>query len=128
MTKPKYLFVGGLVAMGFDPSGKFLLTVTHSGRGVFATETWERVARDPTLAYPDAGKAVGIGPIDGQLIDVQERDERREQIVMQSPDGRFRLLGESEGITISEQSGAAHRNQPVGPEPNRTSPAAGSGG
>jgi len=39
MTYPKYLFVGGLVAMGFDPSGKFLLTITHSGRGVFATET-----------------------------------------------------------------------------------------
>jgi hypothetical protein len=128
MMYPKHLFVGGLVAMGFDPSGKFLLTVTHSGRGVFATETWERVARDPALAYPDDGKAVGIGPIDGQVIDVQERDERREQIVMQSPDGRFRLLGESEGITISEQGGAANRSQPVGPEPDRKSPAAGSGG
>jgi hypothetical protein len=128
MTYSKHLFVGGLVAMGFDPSGRFLLTVTHSGRGVFATETWERVARDLTLAYPDAGKAVGIGPIDGQVIDVQERDERRDQIVMQSPDGRFRLLGESEGITISEQSGPANRSQPVGPERNRMSPAAGSGG
>jgi hypothetical protein len=128
MTYPKHLFVGGLVAMGFDPSGKFLLTVTHSGRGVFATETWERVARDPTLAYSDAGKAVGIGPIDGQVIDVQERDERRDQIDMQSPDGRFRLLGESEGITICEQGGPANRSQPAGPEPNRTSPAAGSGG
>jgi len=128
MTYPKHLFVGGLVAMGFDPSGRFLLTVTHSGRGVYATETWERVARDPTLAYQDAGKALGIGPIDGQVIDVQERDERRDQIIMQSPDGRLRLLGESEGITISEQSGAANRSQPVGPEPNRTPPAAGSGG
>jgi len=128
MTNPKHLFVGGLVAMGFDPSGKFLLTVTHSGRGVFATETWERVARDPALAYPETGKAVGIGPIDGQVIDVQERDERREQIVMQSPDGRFRLLGESDGITISEQGGSPNRSQPVGPEPNRAPPAAGSGG
>jgi hypothetical protein len=128
MTYPKHLFVGGLVAMGFDPSGKFLLTVTHSGRGVFAAETWERVARDPTLAYPDAGKAVGIGPIDGQLIDVQERDERRDHIVMQSPDGRFRLLGEPEGITISEQNGPADRSQPVEPETNRTSPTPGSGG
>ena len=128
MKSPKHLFVGGLVAMGFDPSGKFLLTVTHSGRGVFATDTWERVARDPALAYPDAGKAVGIGPIDGQVIDVQERDERREQIVMRSPDGRFRLLGESEGITISEQGGSASRSQPVAPESNRTSPAACSGG
>jgi hypothetical protein len=111
MTYPKHLFVGGLVAMGFDPSGKFLLTVTHSGRGVFATETWERVARDPTLAYPDAGKVVGIGPIDGQVIDVQERDERRDQIIMQSPDGRFRLLGDSEGITVSEQVEATNERR-----------------
>ena len=114
--------------MGFDASGKFLLTVTHSGRGIFATDTWERVARDPTAAFPDAGKAVGIGPIDGQVVDVQERDERRDQIIMQSPDGRFRLLGDSEGITISEQDGAANRSPQVPPKPNRTSRAAGSGG
>lgn len=112
MTYPKHLFIGGLVAMGFDPSGKFLLTVTHSGRGVFATETWERVARDSALAYPDAGKAVGIGPIEGQVIEVQERDERRDQIALQTPDGRFRLLGESEGITISEQGASPNAAPP----------------
>ena len=97
--------------MGFDPSGKFLLTVTHSGRGVFAVGTWEKVARDSRLAYPDGGKAIGIGPIDGQMIDVQERDERREQIVMQSPDGRFQLLGESEGITVSERGAAPNERR-----------------
>ena len=88
--------------MGFDATGRYLLTVTHSGRGVFAVGTWERVARDPKLAYPDAGKAVGIGPIDGQVIEVHERDEKREQISMKSPDGRFQLLGDSEGIAITE--------------------------
>jgi hypothetical protein len=101
MSQPKYLFVGGLVAMGFDASGKYLLTVTHSGRGVFSTDTWQRVARDTALAYPTDGKAVGIGPIDGQTISVEERDERRERIVMQSPDGRFHLIGESGGITVT---------------------------
>ena len=30
-----YLHIGGLVAAGFDPSGAYLLTITHSGRGVF---------------------------------------------------------------------------------------------
>ncbi len=79
--------------MGFDAAGKYLLTVTHSGRGVFSTETWERVARDTALAYPADGKAVGIGPIDGQVIAVQERDEQRSQIEMQSPDGRYRSSG-----------------------------------
>jgi hypothetical protein len=102
MSYPKHLFVGGLVAMGFDASGEFLLTVTHAGRGVFLVGTWERVARDTEVAYPDAGKVVGIGPIDGQVIAVLERDERRDRITMQSPDGRFHLLGESDGITITE--------------------------
>jgi hypothetical protein len=101
MTQPRHLLVGGLVAMGFDASGKYLLTVTHSGRGVFSTETWQRVSRDATLAYPADGKAVGIGPIDGQVISVEERDERRERIEMQSPDGRFHLVGELDGITIT---------------------------
>jgi len=104
MTQPKHLFVGGLVAMGFDATARFLLTVSLSGRGVFAVGSWERVARDGELAYPDAGKAVGIGPIHGQVIEVLERDERREQITLRSPDGRFQLVGESDGITITEQT------------------------
>jgi hypothetical protein len=101
MVHPKHLFVGGLVAMGFDATGKYLLTVSHSGRGVFFTETWERVARDTALAYPTDGKAVGIGPIDGQVIGVEERNERRDRIEMRSPDGRFHLIGESDGIIVT---------------------------
>ena len=53
-----YLHMGGLVAAGFDPSGAYLLTITHSGRGVFSTQTWERVARNTELAYPEA--ALGL--------------------------------------------------------------------
>lgn len=101
MAQDKQLFVGGLVAMGFDATGKYLLTITHSGRGVFSTDTWERVARDTALAYPTDGKAVGIGPVDGLVIGVQERDERQDCIEMQSPDGRFRLVGMSDGIKVS---------------------------
>jgi hypothetical protein len=40
-----------------------------------------------------------------------ERDKRREQIAMQSPDGRFHLLGESDGITITEPNGAGNNRQ-----------------
>jgi hypothetical protein len=102
MTKPTVLFVGGMVAMGFDSTGQFLLVVTHSGRGVFAVGSWQRVARNADLAYPEDGKAIGIGPIQDQVIPVEERDENRDQIHMTSPDGKFRLLGESDGITITE--------------------------
>ena len=101
MSETKTLFIGGLVAMGFDQTGKYLLTVSHSGRGVFATDRWERVARNSELAYPENGEAIGIGPIDGQAIPVLERDEMNEQIRMDSPDGRCHLLGESDGVTIT---------------------------
>jgi len=86
--------------MGFDATGRFLLTVSHSGRGVFEVGTWERVARDTKLAYPDAGKAIGIGPIAGETIKVLELDDTQERIRMRSPDGRFELRGESDGIVI----------------------------
>ena len=101
MAQPKHLFVGGLVAMGFDATGKYLLTVSHSGRGVFSTDTWERVARDSVLAYPTDGKAIGIGPIEGQIIAIEERDEQRDQIEIQSPDGKYHLIGQSDGITVT---------------------------
>jgi hypothetical protein len=92
----------------------------QSGRGAFAVGSWERVPSDPNLAYPQHGRAVGIEPIDGQAIDLQERDERRDQIVMRSPDGKNHLPGELGGITISEQGGAANGSQPTGPDLNRT--------
>ena len=68
------LHVGGLVAVGIDLSGRYLLTVSHSGRGVYDTSTWQRVARDVELAYPVDGHAKGIGPLAGQTIPVKEID------------------------------------------------------
>lgn len=101
MTGTKHLLVGGLVAMGFDASGKHLLTVSHSGRGVFAVGSWQRVARDPGLSYPQDGFAVGIGPIAGERIPVSVRDDKKDRIEMRSRDGRFLLIGESDGISVS---------------------------
>jgi hypothetical protein len=95
-----HLLVGGLVAMGFDPTGKFLLTVSHAGRGVFSTDTWQRVARDPTVLYPRNGSIQGIGPLAGVEVSLAERNEQREQVTLQSPDGKYELLGESDGITL----------------------------
>src|SRR5580765_832836 len=36
MIDRKNLFIGGLLAVGFDASGEFLLAVSHSGRGVYS--------------------------------------------------------------------------------------------
>lgn len=95
-----YLPIGGLIAAGFDVSGAYLLTVTHSGRGVFSTSTWQRVARDYTLAYPDGGSSVGIGPIAGQSIPVVEMDYQKGMMRLTSPDGKIALNCESSGISV----------------------------
>ena len=97
---PKHLFVGGLVAAGFDSTGQYLLTVSHAGRGVFAVDSWERVARDPALAYPEDGFAIGIGPIEGQVVKVKENYGGMLQLV--SPDGSFRLSYDSGTITVTD--------------------------
>ena len=95
-----YLHIGGVVAVGFDPSGEYLLTITHAGRGVFSTRTWERLARSIELAYPENGIGVGIGPIDGQAIAVTEMDYNLGRMRVVSPDGRFVLECESSGIAV----------------------------
>lgn len=98
----RYLHIGGLVAAGFDPSGAYLLTISHSGRGVFSTRTWERLARDPALAYPQNGYGVGIGPIADVAIPVTEMDYATEELKLTSPDGTIRLEYESGTVTVFE--------------------------
>ena len=102
MTLFKYLHVGGLVAMGFDFSGEFLLVVSHAGRGVFSTQTWERVARDYEVVYPspDVSYVQGIGNLSDQLIPIIDRLYLRNEITLTTPDKCFELHGDSEGISI----------------------------
>ena len=95
-----YLFLGGLVAVGFDASGSYLLVISHSGRGVFSTRTWEKVARDPELAYPADGLGIGIGPIEGEMIPVVEFDSSSAIVHIRSTDGRVVLSCESSGIAV----------------------------
>jgi hypothetical protein len=96
----RYLHIGGVVAVGFDPTGEYLLVITHAGRGVFSTRTWERVARNTELAYPTGGFGVGIGPIAGQAIAVTEMDYEAGHMRAVSPDGRIVLECESGGIAL----------------------------
>ena len=57
----RYLHIGRVVAVDFDPTGEYPLVITHWARGVFSTRTWERVARNTKLAYPEDGVGIGIG-------------------------------------------------------------------
>jgi hypothetical protein len=99
---PQYLHVGGLVAVGFDPTGRYLLTVSHAGRGVFEVGTWQRVARDTALAYPDDGHSLGIGPIEGMRIPVAELNYDTGKLSWNSPDGTFHFEYESGTIDITD--------------------------
>lgn len=98
------IHIGGLVAVGLDDQEDYLLTVTHPGRGVFSTKTWEKIARDYQLAYPTDGLAIGIGPIDGKKISVSELDSDH-PIEVTSKSGRFHLYCESSVIEITDKSG-----------------------
>lgn len=68
------LHIGGVCAVGFSADGKWLLVMSHSGRGVFDCETLQRVARDDSESHGLFDKATeevpGIGPLDGVRIPV----------------------------------------------------------
>jgi hypothetical protein len=100
MPMEQYLHVGGVVAVGFDTTDEYLLVITHSGRGVFSTRTWERVARSTELAYPRDGAGIGIGPIAGQFIPVTEMDCAIGHMRAISADGRIVLECEGSGIGV----------------------------
>jgi hypothetical protein len=98
----KHLFIGGVVAAGFDPTGAYLLVVSHSGRGVFATTSWERVARDSNQAYPENGQAIGIGPIAGVSVQVKEKNYESGALRLSSPDGKLSLEYEDGTFTVTD--------------------------
>ena len=97
----KNLHIGGLIAAGFDPSGVYLLTVSHDGRGVFDLRSWDRVARDSSLAYPENGTAIGIGPIEGMRISVTEMNYETGDLRFTSPDGKYTFEYESGHVYVS---------------------------
>lgn len=101
MPKQTHLNIGGLVAVGFHKSGQYLLIVTHSGRGVFSTDSWSCIARDDGLAYPENGCVMGIGPIAGQFVPVTEKNYETDELNMTSPNGTFNLFYESGALTIT---------------------------
>ena len=95
------LHIGGLVAIGFDATGRYILTISHSGRGVFDMNTWQRVARDPSPAYPLDGVAVGIGPIAGQSLPVSEINYDDGTLKVKSPNGEFALTYSEGVVTVN---------------------------
>ncbi|MEO0801838.1 MAG: hypothetical protein AAFY57_06140 [Cyanobacteria bacterium J06642_2] len=86
--------------MGFDPSGKYLLTISHSGRGLFSAATWQRIARDRELAYPENGFGIGIGPVANEMILVTEMNYETEELCLITLDGTHKLEYDAGTISI----------------------------
>lgn len=93
--------VGGLVALGFAHADRYLLVVTHSGRGVFDLDTGERVARDNAVLYPERGSIPGIGPLQGEPVAVAEYDFEHD-LVLVSESGRYRAVADSSFVAVEE--------------------------
>ena len=104
MPKDTYLHVGGVIAMGFSRNVDYLLVISHSGRGVYAMVDWQRVARDAELAYPENGIGIGIGPIDGECIEITEMNYDTGELNLNTPDGSMTLRYESGTIEITQSA------------------------
>jgi hypothetical protein len=101
-----FLNIGGLVAIGFDSTARYMLVVSHAGRGVYEVGSWLRVARDIELAYPVDGFAVGIGPIEAARLPVQEIDYSTGRLTTYTPDQRFKLDYESGMVEVTSTAAA----------------------
>jgi hypothetical protein len=69
------IYAGGLTELGFTQDERYLLLLSHNGRGLIDTETGERVARDyqepsSTRNWIDESRHTieAIGPLDGVAI------------------------------------------------------------
>lgn len=100
----RHIIIGGLIAMGVDSTEEYLLTVSHSGRGLFSLETLEKIARSEETIYPENGFIGGIGSVSSETIRVIERNETIDVIELELPDKNLVLTGEADSITVKTSS------------------------
>ncbi|MEZ6093180.1 MAG: hypothetical protein R3C03_02930 [Pirellulaceae bacterium] len=62
------------------------------------------VARDAELAYPEDGIGIGIGPIDGERIEITEMNYDTGELNLNTPDGSMTLRYESGTIEITHSA------------------------
>lgn len=85
------LNVGGVIAMGIDQSSRYLITVSHSGRGIFELCNGKKLHRDSNITYPVNNKIEGIGLCENKIFEVVEKDYKSDKpIVVVSTDKNFK--------------------------------------
>src|SRR5467141_2444972 len=117
----KKLIVGGATSVGIDASSRYLVVVTHSGRGLFKLSDGKRVARDAEVfgQWYFGAECQGFGPLHGTKIPIfgfghktplfilqeLERSEIKFAVeelrgVVISPDRKFLAVGYSDEIQV----------------------------
>jgi hypothetical protein len=81
----KSLIVGGATSVGIDPSSKYLLVVSHSGRGLFKLSDGRRVARDYEVFGPwyYGAQSVGFGPLHKVTIPIFGFGNKTPDVILQ---------------------------------------------
>lgn len=81
----KSLSVGGTTSVGIDPSSRYLVVVSHSGRGLFKLSDGSRVARDSEVFGPWYFGAVceGFGPLHGVRIPIYGFGHKTPAVILQ---------------------------------------------
>ncbi len=98
------IITGGLVGLAINSEEKYLLVVTHSGRGVYDLNSGDRIARDYEVIYPNNSKIDGIPPFSQKSIQLNEYDFEND-LVFHSPSGKLKITGESDNITVEVKTG-----------------------
>jgi len=117
--KPIQIPLGGLCELGISSDGTTLLTISHSGQGIFLIPNGECVARDPNPAYPTSNESKGIeqwsnvsyktsglwNPIDQSLLPnlstfAPNYDISDIRGLAMTPNNQFLVVGNPDSITI----------------------------
>lgn len=121
----RFLHVGGLSDMGFDPTERYVLIASSSGLGLFDLTDGARVARNSHFergyADPDSGTVEGIGLLDGRQVTMfglfghpvsrkllneaapLEHGVTELKSVLRTSDGQTLILGHSDGAYVFQR-------------------------
>jgi hypothetical protein len=89
------LAIGGVTDVGFSDCGRYLLVISHSGRGLFDLASGNLVARD-SAPVPESDRddfahtVAGFGPIEGEQVSVAGLCRAVGRV---APSGHFERVG-----------------------------------
>jgi hypothetical protein len=79
------LIVGGATSVGIDSSSRYVVVVSHSGRGLFKLSDGRRIARDNEVFGPwyYGAQCEGFGPLHGIKIPIFGFGHKTPAVILQ---------------------------------------------